>query len=64
MIATDLTYADFSQADLSAADLTGATMFRANLHAITDIGATIPGRAVALGTDPELAAAQNWQPKY
>jgi hypothetical protein len=39
-------------------------MFRANLHNVNDAHALIPNRAVTLGTDPELAAAQNWKPKY
>jgi hypothetical protein len=38
-------------------------MFRANLHGVQDANARIPTRAVALGTDPELAAAQNFRPK-
>ena len=60
----NLVYADFAQADLSGADFSGAQMFRANLHAVQDTGARIPTRAVTLGTDPELAAAQNWRPRF
>jgi uncharacterized protein YjbI with pentapeptide repeats len=61
---TSLTYADFAQADISNVDFTGATMFRANLHNVVDSGARIPQRAITLATDPELAAAQNWKPKF
>jgi len=64
LIGANLTYADFSEADLRGADLSGATMFRANLHRIQDEDALIPNRRVALGTDPELAAAQAWKPPF
>ena len=59
----NLVYVDFSRADITRADFTGAEVFRANLHSVQDSGARISGRAVALGTDPELAAAQNWRPQ-
>ncbi len=63
-VRSDLTYADFSHANLEAADLSGATLFRANLHQIVDSGARFSDRARALATDPELAAAENWQPPF
>jgi len=58
----DLTYADFSNADVSAAVFTGATMFRTILHRVKEQGTVWGNRLVALGDDPDLAAAERWQP--
>ncbi|MCA9685861.1 MAG: pentapeptide repeat-containing protein, partial [Myxococcales bacterium] len=63
-VAADLSYADFSGADISEVDMSGAQVFRAKLHRVVDTNAVIPGRALTLGTDPELAAAEGWEPKY
>jgi uncharacterized protein YjbI with pentapeptide repeats len=60
----ELTYADFAEADIGEADFAGAKLFRTNLHLVRDDGAVIPNRAITLGTEPELAAAQRWRPKF
>jgi len=58
----ELTYADFSHALLDGADLRGSAMFRAKLHAVSDRGAQFSDRARALESEPELLAAERWQP--
>jgi uncharacterized protein YjbI with pentapeptide repeats len=57
----DLTYVDFTHADLSAGDFSHATLFRTRLHGAVTLGAAFgPGRALALGDDPEQAEAETW----
>ena len=56
----DCTYADFRHADLQGADLRDAELFRAVFHRaqLQDVQAT--DRSRALGTDPDLARAEQW----
>ncbi|MCI5166360.1 MAG: hypothetical protein D3903_09745 [Candidatus Electrothrix sp. GM3_4] len=59
-----LTYCDFSHADISGADMSQSTLIRTKFHQ-TLMEHTIwkgANKTVSLGTDPELAAAENWQP--
>jgi uncharacterized protein YjbI with pentapeptide repeats len=55
---------DFSHADLSGADMTLANLFRTKLHQIIEESTiwTLANKEAALGTDPELAAGEQWQP--
>jgi uncharacterized protein YjbI with pentapeptide repeats len=55
--------ADCSNADLREADFRGASMFRTRLHGIQDQGAAFTDRKRALESDPELLAAEQWQPR-
>jgi uncharacterized protein YjbI with pentapeptide repeats len=61
----DLTYAEFNNADVSECNFTGASLFRTRLHNITEKQAVFTAnRALALGTDEELAAAEDFKPKH
>ena len=57
-----LKYADFSHADVSRGDFTGAALHRARFHRPTDEDTVWGDRTAALGDDPDLAAAERWQP--
>ena len=64
-LGTDLTYAEFNNADVSECNFTGATLFRTRLHYITENQTVFTAnRALALGTDEELAQAEHFKPKY
>jgi len=63
-VGANLTYCDFSHADLSGADMSRARLFRTKLHRITEeYTRWDAGKAQALGTDPERAEAEDWQPQ-
>ena len=61
-IGADLTYADFSGARMLSADFSHATLFRTKFHRVEEHGAVFSSRAAALGDDPELLEAEQWQP--
>ena len=58
----DLTYVDFSNANLTDALISNATLFRTNLHCITDQGTNWFGsdKTLALGTDKNKEKAENF----
>ena len=54
-----------SHANLSLCNFTGADLFRTRLHCIVEEKTLFgPNRALALGTDEELAEAELFEPKY
>jgi len=59
-----LTQADLSNSDLSDGDFQGADLTETNLHGVNREGADFTGSTIDLAraTDPELLAAETWQP--
>ncbi len=61
----NLREADFSHAKLPLANFSGADLYRTKLHCIEEDRTLFgPQRALALGTDEELASAERFEPKY